>query len=59
MSKETENRQREPLARVIKRAEMPAGKIALLRLMAVFLSLIAGGLFIGFAASEGPPGGGL
>lgn len=43
MSKETENRQREPLARVIKRAEMPAGKIALLRLMAVFLSLIAGG----------------
>ena len=33
MSKETENRQREPLARVIKRAEMPAGKIALLRLM--------------------------
>ncbi len=47
MSKETENRQREPLARVIKRAEMPAGKIALLRLMAVFLSLIAGGIFIG------------
>lgn len=46
MNKEAENGQREPFARGIKRAEMPAGKIALLRLMAVFLSLIAGGFLL-------------
>lgn len=38
--------QAEPLARVIKRAELPARQIILLRLFAVFLSLVAGGIFI-------------
>lgn len=46
MSKTTDNRQSEPLARIVKRAELPTGKIVLLRLLAVILSLIAGGIFI-------------
>ncbi|MGN0366608.1 MAG: ABC transporter permease [Suilimivivens sp.] len=46
MSKTTDNRQTEPFARIVKRAELPAGKIILLRLWAVLLSLIAGGVFI-------------
>ena len=46
MSNSTENVQNEPFARVIKRAELSAGKTTLLRLSAVLLSLIAGGVFI-------------
>lgn len=38
--------QAEPLARAVKRAELPAKQIILLRLFAVFLSLVAGGIFI-------------
>lgn len=38
--------QREPMVRVVKRAERPAKEIFLLRLWAVVLSLIAGGIFI-------------
>lgn len=41
-----ENRQNEPFARVVKRAELSAGRIILLRLFAIMLSLIAGGIFI-------------
>lgn len=40
------NVQNEPLLRVIKRSELPNKKVLLLRLLAVLLSLIAGGLFI-------------
>ena len=46
MSNTAENLQKEPLLRVVKRAELPTGKIILLRLLAVLLSLIAGGIFI-------------
>lgn len=46
MSKGTEVRQNEPFVRVIKRAELPEGNILLLRLAAVALSLVAGGIFI-------------
>lgn len=46
MSKDAEIKQREPFARIVKRAELPAGKSLLLRLCAVLLSLIAGGIFI-------------
>lgn len=38
--------QKEPLARIVKRAELPGKKIIMLRLFAVLLSLIAGGVFI-------------
>lgn len=37
---------KEPLARIVKRAELPGKKILLLRLSAIVLSLIAGGVFI-------------
>ena len=46
MNMATGNTQNEPIVRVIKRAELSAGKITLLRLAAILLSLIAGGLFI-------------
>lgn len=38
--------QSEPFARIIKRTELPTKQIVLLRLFAVFLSLVAGGVFI-------------
>lgn len=43
---QSQKSQAEPFARVIKRAELPARQIILLRLFAVFLSLVAGGVFI-------------
>ena len=46
MSNSTGNVQSEPFVRVVKRAELPAAKTTLLRLLAVLLSLIAGGVFI-------------
>ena len=46
MSNTAENLRKEPLLRVVKRAERPTGEIILLRLLAVLLSLIAGGIFI-------------
>ena len=41
-----EYKQKEPLLRIEKKAELPSKKILLLRLLAVVLSLIAGGIFI-------------
>lgn len=41
-----EYKQKEPLLRIEKRAELPSKRILLLRLLAVVLSLIAGGIFI-------------
>ena len=38
-----EYKQKEPLLRIEKKAELPSKKILLLRLLAVVLSLIAGG----------------
>ena len=46
MSNGAGNRQNEPFARVVKRAELSTGRIVFLRLAAVALSLIAGGIFI-------------
>ena len=46
MSNGVGNRQNEPFTRVVKRAELSTGKIVLLRLAAVAISLIAGGIFI-------------
>lgn len=46
MSDTTGNMKSEPLARVIKRAELPTSKAITLRLFAVLLSLVAGGVFI-------------
>lgn len=46
MSNTAEDLRKEPLLRVVKRAERPTGEIILLRLLAVLLSLIAGGIFI-------------
>ncbi len=46
MNNPAENPQKEPLLRIAKRAELPAGKIVILRLLAVVLSLVAGGIFI-------------
>lgn len=45
-AKKTVRNQSEPFARTVKRAELPARKIVTLRLAAVFLSLVAGGIFI-------------
>lgn len=44
--KQIAGNQSEPFARIVKRAELPAKKIILLRLFAVVLSLVAGGIFI-------------
>lgn len=46
MSNGTGNKQNEPFARIVKRAELSTGKTVLLRLAAIVLSLIAGGVFI-------------
>lgn len=46
MSNTVINNQNEPLIRVVKHAELPAKRITILRLLAVLLSLIAGGIFI-------------
>lgn len=46
MSKGVESSQNEPLVRVVKRTELPYGKTVVLRLAAVFFSLVAGGIFI-------------
>lgn len=46
MSELTNSKQKEPFLRIVKRAELPGKKIALLRCFAVALSIIAGGIFI-------------
>ncbi len=46
MSTVTSKQHQEPLVRIVKRAELPPGRMMILRLFAVFLSLVAGGVFI-------------
>ena len=41
---------KEPLLRTVKRAEMDNRHIILLRILAIFLSLVAGGVFVGILA---------
>ncbi len=43
---DTAVRKKEPLIRIAKRAERPNGEIFFLRLLSVFLALVAGGIFI-------------
>lgn len=46
MSKGVESNHKEPFVRVNKRAELPSGRIFVLRFLAVLFSLVAGGVFI-------------
>ncbi len=46
MTKQNDVTAKEPLCRTVKREELPSNKIMLLKLYAVLLSLIAGGVFI-------------